>query len=86
MKGKKVVTFFAGLLSVGYLLGSVWLLFSVCGHCFPETQARIKAVIGGLEDSAVRDAFATLADGLEAGLPIRETVEASAEVLFDWED
>ena len=86
VKRKKIATYFMAVLSTGYLIGSIWLLMSVCGHCFPQTQARIKAAIGGLEGSAVRDAFATLADGLQAGLPVSDTVEASAEVLFGWED
>ena len=82
MNGRKIGSAVAGVLSFVYLAGSLWLLLAVCGHCCPRLENRVRSVIGGLEDSPVREAFVTFSDGLEAGLPIRDTVEASVEILF----
>lgn len=77
-KGSGIATFF----SILYILMALCLLFGVCGYCYPAVGERIRQVIGGWEESPVREAFGTLADGLEAGLPVKETVEASFEVLI----
>ena len=73
---------FVSLLSGTYLLASLLLLLWVCGYCYPQARE----VFAGMEDGPVRQAFGTLADGLEAGEPIRETMTEAAQVLFDWED
>ena len=73
---------FLRLLSFCYLCAAIWLLLNVCGHRYPWLETRAKAVIGGLEQGAFQEAFGTLSDGLEAGLPVGETVAASIEVLI----
>ena len=70
------------VLSVIYVLGALCLLVLVCGVCYPELAQKIRHVIGGWEGGTLQEAFGTLSDGLEAGLPVKETVEASIEVLI----
>lgn len=77
-KGSGVAAFFSFL----YILAALCLLLGVCSFCYPQVGERVRQVIGGWEESAVREAFGTLADGLEAGLPVKETVAASVEVLL----
>ena len=77
-KGSGIATFF----SVLYMLAALCLLFGVCSYCYPQVGERVRQVIGGLEEGAVQEAFGTLADGLEAGLPVKETIAASVEVLL----
>lgn len=70
------------LLSALYVAGALLLLGSVCENCYPDVGNRLRQVLVGLEDNPVREAFATLADGLEAGLPVVDTVFSSFEVLL----
>lgn len=69
------------VLSVIYVAGALWLLLTVCGFCYPQVGESVRQALAGLEDSALQEAFGTLTEGLEAGLPVRETVAASIEVL-----
>lgn len=76
-KGSRAATFF----SVLYILAALCLLLGVCGYCYPSFGQRLREAAGGWEDSPVRQAFGTLADGLEAGEPVKEAFSASFEVL-----
>jgi len=71
-------TFFSGV----YLLAAVVLLLCVCGYCYPQTRQ----VFAGLEESPVRQAFGTLAEGLEAGEPVRTTMTDAVQVLIGQKD
>ena len=81
-KGSKLAAFF----STVYLLAALCLLLGVVGRCFPSVEQRLRTMLTGWEDNPLQEAFHTLADGLEAGLPVGETVEASIEVLFPHAD
>ena len=70
-------TFFSGV----YLLAAVLLLLCVCGYCYPQTRQ----MFAGMEDSPVRQAFSTLAEGLETGEPVRSTMTDAVQVLFGQE-
>ena len=70
------------VLSVLYVLSAAILLIVVCGVCYPQLGDTVRQVIGGWQDGAMQEAFGTLADGLGAGLPVKETVAASIEVLI----
>ena len=72
----------ANLLSAIYVVVAVCLLFSVCRYCYPLMGEQVRQVIGGWKDGPIQEAFYVLTESLEAGLPLRETVSASAEVLF----
>ncbi len=74
----KLANFFSGI----YVLLALVLLLRVCSYCYPSVQREIKAVLGGMEGGAVRQAFGVLAEGLESGEPIRETFAQSVQVLF----
>lgn len=76
-KGSGVATFF----SVLYVLAALCLLLGVLGFCYPAFGQELRQVIGGWEDSSIRQAFGTLSDGLEAGEPVKDVVAASFEVL-----
>lgn len=78
----KLANFFSG---VCVLLALV-LLLQVCAHCYPSVHREIRAVLGGMEDGAVRQAFGALADGLESGDPIRDSLTQSAQILFHEKD
>lgn len=71
-------TFFSGV----YLLAAVVLLLCVCGYCYPQARQ----VFAGLEESPVRQAFGTLAEGLEAGEPVRTTMTDAVQVLIGQKD
>lgn len=73
---------FAGVCSVVYLLAAICLLLGVCGYCYPALGQWADAVIAGREDSPVREAFNTLSDGLEAGIPLKEAAQTSFAVLI----
>lgn len=77
-KGHGVLTFF----SVLYILAALCMLLGVCSFCYPEIKTFFQQIFGGMEDSPVREAFGTLADGLEAGMPVKETVVATVEILL----
>ena len=64
------------------LLFAVAALLAVFRYCYPELERDVRNVIGGLEISPVRQAFHTMADGLEGGAPIKETVQETVKVLF----
>lgn len=78
-KSPKLAAFFSGL----YVLAALLLLLGVCGHCYPSLRQKAKEVFAGLEDGAVRQAFGTLAEGLENGEPVRDTLAQSVQVLLD---
>lgn len=77
-KGSVIATF----LSLLYVAAALALLLGVCGYCYPELAQKARQVIGGSEDGAVQQAFGTLADGLEAGKPVKETLSETVEVFF----
>ncbi len=76
-KGSGAATFF----SVLYIVAAICLLLGVCSHCYPAVGRELRLVIGGWEDSAVRQAFGTLADRLGEGEPVKEAFAESFEVL-----
>lgn len=82
MEKKQKSSGIAVFFSVVYVLAALCLLLGVCGYCYPEIGDGLRQAVAGWEESPVREAFSTLADGLEAGLPMKDTVEASFEVLF----
>lgn len=77
-QNSKLVSFFSGI----YVLMALVLLLWVCNYCYPSVQTEIREVLGGVEDGAVHQAFGALAEGLEEGEPIRETLAQSAQILF----
>ena len=82
MENKQTESGLKTFLSTIYILVALCLLVVVCIYCYPTVGQEVREIIGGWEDSPVREAFGTLADGLEAGLPVKETVAASFEVLI----
>ncbi len=82
MEQRKKGSAIATCLSLIYVAVAVALLLGVCGYCYPEFAQKARQVIGGWEDGAVQQAFGTLADGLEAGRPVKETLSDAAEVFF----
>ncbi len=82
VRGSKFAAFLSGV----YVLAALLLLLGVCGHCYPAVEEKLKEVVTGEETSPVRQAFGVLADGLESGDPIRETVADTVQVLFGTED
>ena len=75
-------SFFSGLC----VLAALVLLMGVCGYCYPAVYGEIRAVFGGVENGSVRQAFGVLADGLESGESVRETLAQSAQILFHEKD
>ena len=82
MEGKRRGQWLASFLSGIYLLAALLLALGVCGRCCPALGEKIKQAVAGLETSPVRQAFGTLADGLEEGKPIRQTMAETVQVLF----
>lgn len=87
MKGSEAVekkresgfaVFFSGLC----VLAALTLLLNVCGRCYPAMYQQIRTVFTGMEDGPVQRAFETLADGLENGEPVRETLAQTAQILL----
>ena len=72
---------FKTLASIVYLIFAISLLFGVCGYCYPQIGEKMKAVVGGAEDSPVREAFGVLAEGFVEYQPAKEVVARSYEVL-----
>ena len=68
-------------MSAVYLLMSICLLLSVCMHCYPQAEEKLREVIVGVSDSPVREAFGVLAEGLEESRPVKEVLSRSYEVL-----
>ena len=76
--GSRWAAFFSGLC----LLGALALLMKVCSICYPSVQQEMQNLFMGMEDGAVRQAFGTLAEGLEQGAPVKETLTQTVQVLF----
>lgn len=72
----------ATVLSLFYVAAALVLLLGVCGYCYPELAQEAKTVLAGWEEGAVRQAFGTFSEGLEAGKPVKETLSESFEVLL----
>ncbi len=64
------------------LLLSVVCLLAVCHYCYPNIEEKAKEVLGGMKDSSARQAFHTMAEGLEAGEPVKQTLSETVQVLF----
>lgn len=73
---------FAAFLSGISVLLSLLALLAVIRYCYPEVEQDLRHIVSGLESSPVRQAFHTMADGLGAGEPIKETMKETAQVLF----
>lgn len=86
MEEKQKNSKFASFLSGIYILAALCLLLGVCSHCYPAFGQRLRQVIGGGENSPVRQAFGVLTEGFEAGKPIKETFAATIEVFTDGTD
>lgn len=82
MEQRKKGSAIATCLSLLYVAVALALLLGVCGYCYPEFAHKARQVLGGWEDGAVQQAFGTLADGLEAGRPVKETLSDTVEVFF----
>ena len=82
MREKQKGNWLANLLSVLYMVAAVCLLFAVCGCCYPRMGDQVRQMIGGWKNGPVQESFRVLTESLEAGLPMKETVKASVEVLF----
>ena len=72
----------ATMLSILYVAAALVLLLGVCGYCYPELAGEAKDVLAGWENGAVRQAFGTFSEGMEAGKPVKETLYESFEVLL----
>ena len=72
---------FKTLVSIVYLIFAISLLLGVCGYCYPQLGQHLREVIGGTQDSPVREAFGVLADGFVEYRPAREVIAQSYEVL-----
>lgn len=77
-RGSALASFVSGLCVLAALL----LLLGVCGYCYPDVHREIGVLFTGMEDGPVRQAFGALAEGLERGEPVRETLAETAQVLF----
>ncbi len=64
------------------LLLSVVCLLAVCHYCYPDVEQKAREVLSGMEDSPARQAFHTMAEGLEAGEPVKQTIAETVQVLF----
>lgn len=73
-----LATFLSGI----YVLAACLLLLGVCRYCYPALGGQVRDALTGLEDSPVREAFGVLAEGLETGMPLKETLGETAEILF----
>ena len=73
---------FAVFISGLALLISVVCLFAVCHYCYPEVEQKAREVLRGLDDNPARQAFQTMAEGLESGEPVKQTVAETVQVLF----
>lgn len=68
------------------LIISIVLLLATCHHCYPELEQDVYTVFAGMEESPVREAFHVLAEGLEAGEPVKETFHQTVQVLIGKKD
>lgn len=76
--GSRWAAFFSGFC----VLGALALLMKVCSICYPAVQRELQALFMGMEDGAVRQAFGALAEGLEQGAPVKETLAQTVQLLF----
>lgn len=76
--GSPWAAFFSGLC----VLGALALLLLVCARCYPSVYRQVQELFAGLDTGPVRQAFGTLADGLENGEPIGQTLNETVEILF----
>lgn len=81
MEERRKGSWVASVCSVVYLLVAVSLLLGVCRYCYPAAGQWMQDAIAGAADSPVREAFGVLADGLEAGEPLKDAAQASFSVL-----
>ncbi len=70
------------LISSLCVLAALGLLAATCLYCYPSLEGKLRQAVAGLEDSPVREAFAVMADGLEAGESVRDTMDMTVQVLF----
>lgn len=73
---------FLSFLSGVLVVCAIGLLIHVCRFCYPEADRQFREVLGGLENGAARQAFYVMAEGLEEGSPIKETMKETVQVLF----
>ena len=74
----KLLSFLSGLM----VLGAVVLLVHVCGSCYPAMEHQVRQVLGGLDQGPAKQAFHVMAEGLESGESIKETLQDTVQVLF----
>ena len=72
--------FMSFLSGISVILSFLALLL-VVRYCCPELEEDIRSVIGGVDTAPVRQAFHVIADGLEAGMPIRDTVKSAVQIF-----
>lgn len=77
-KDSRFLSAVTGLLAIAALV----LLLSLCHYCYPELEHQVRQVLSGIETGPARQAFHLIADGLEQGASVKETIKASIEVLF----
>lgn len=82
MDQKPAKRYFAAFFSVLYLIAAASLLFTVCGHCYPQLGQKLRQAVAGSEHSAVQEAFSTLTNRLEAGDGFSSALRGSYEVLI----
>ena len=76
----------AAFLSACCVFAAATLLFMLCLRCYPEIGAYGKAAFFGDDDSPARAAFSVLAESLEDGETIRDSLVKSYEVLIGTEN
>lgn len=73
---------FVSFLSCISVIFSFVALLLVVRYCCPELEENLRNVIGGVDTAPVRQAFHVMADGLEAGIPVKETVKEAVQVFI----
>lgn len=68
------------------LLLSVICLLLVCHYCYPDVEQKAREVLGGMKDNTARQAFHIMAEGLEEGESVKQTISETVQVLFGKED
>lgn len=76
--GSTWAAFFSGLC----VLGALALLLVVCTKCYPNVHRKVQELFSGVDTGPVRQAFGVLAEGLEEGDPIRQTLRETVDTLF----
>ncbi len=82
MEHKPAKRYLAAFFSTLYLIAAASLLFTVCGHCYPQLGQKLRQAVAGDAHSAVQEAFSTLTDRLEAGDGFSAALRGSYEVLI----